>query len=183
MEGQQLAEAGRNILGNVEPSSGTTERLGAGLAVTGGSTFFSPWALLPNVAIGAINAPGVRDVLPKLFAGKRPAPIEGLGSLMERYQSQLQHTGSAVGQQFSPSDQTPEDYATTEFKVPSPTAAAAPVEDLKVSALPSEEKETPTYDPETDTFIFKDGTRVKSDGTVIPAMARGGIMHLMRKYG
>ena len=180
MEGQQLAEAGQRVLGNVEPSSGTTERLGAGLAVTGGSTFFSPWALVPNAAIGAMNAPGVRDVLPKVFAGKRPAPVEGLGTLMEKYEPTLQHFGSATAQQFSPSEQTPEDYAKTIIYENSPTAGAQPAE-IKVSALP-EQEEKPVYDPETDTFVFKDGSRIKPDGTPVPAMARGGIMHLMRKY-
>lgn len=180
MEGQQLAEAAQNVLGNVEPSSGTTERLGAGIAVTGGGTFLSPWALVPNAAIGVINAPGVRDVLPKVFAGKRPAAIEGLGTLMEKYEPTLQHVGSATAQQFNPSDQTPEDYAATIIRENSPTAGAMPAE-IKVNAAPQEE-EKPVYDPETDTFVFKDGTRIKSDGTPVTGMARGGIMHLMRKY-
>ena len=180
MEGQQLAEAGQRVLGNVEPRSGTAERLASGIGVTGFGSYFAPATLIPNALMGVINAPGVRDVLPKVFAGKRPAPVEGLGTLMEKYEPTLQHLGSATAQQFSPSDQTPEDYAATIIRENSPTAGAQPAE-IKVSALPQEE-EKPVYDPETDTFVFKDGSRIKPDGTPVPAMARGGIMHLMRKY-
>lgn len=180
MEGQQLAEAGARVLGNVEPRSGTAERLASGIGVTGFGSYFAPATLIPNALMGVINAPGVRDVLPKVFAGKRPAPVEGLGTLMEKYEPTLQHLGSATAQQFSPSDQTPEDYAATIIRENSPTAGAQPAE-IKVSALPQEE-EKPVYDPETDTFVFKDGSRIKPDGTPVPAMARGGIMHLMRKY-
>lgn len=180
MEGQQLAEAGARVLGNVEPRSGTAERLASGIGVTGFGSYFAPATLIPNALMGVINAPGVRDVLPKVFAGKRPAPVEGLGTLMEKYEPTLQHFGSATAQQFSPSEQTPEDYARTIIQENSPTAGAQP-EEIKVSALPQEE-EKPVYDPETDTFVFKDGSRIKPDGTPVPGMARGGIMHLMRKY-
>jgi hypothetical protein len=163
VEGQRLAEAGQQVLGNVLPSSGTSERLGAGLAVTGGGAFLSPATLAPNLAIGLINAPGVRDVLPKLFAGQRPKPIEGLGTLMEKYETPMRYLGSATGQQFNPVEQTPEDYATT------------------VAEQPAEAK----YDPETDTFILPDGRRVRADGTPIDepeGMYRGGLMELARKY-
>lgn len=163
VEGQRLAEAGQQVLGNVLPSSGTSERLGAGLAVTGGGAFLSPATLAPNLAIGLINAPGVRDVLPKLFAGQRPKPIEGLGTLMEKYETPLRYLGSATGQQFNPVEQTPEDYATT------------------VAEQPAEAK----YDPETDTFILPDGRRVRADGTPVEepkAMYAGGLMDLARRY-
>lgn len=180
MEGQQLAEAGQRVLGNVEPRSGTAERLASGIGVTGFGSYFAPATLIPNALMGVINAPGVRDVLPKVFAGKRPAPVEKIGTLMEKYEPTLQHLGSATAQQFSPSDQTPEDYATTIIRENSPTAGAMPAE-IKVRAIP-EEEEKPVYDPDTDTFVFKDGSRIKPDGTPVPAMARGGIMHLMRKY-
>jgi hypothetical protein len=162
MEGQRLAEAGQQVLGNVLPSSGTSERLGAGLAVTGGGAFLSPATLAPNVAIGLMNAPGVRDVLPKLFAGQRPKPIEGLGTLMEKAETPLRYLGSATGQQFNPVEQTPGDYATT---VAEPPAAK--------------------YDPETDTFILPDGSRVRADGTPVTepiGMYSGGLMELARKY-
>ena len=163
VEGQRLAEAGQQVLGNVLPSSGTSERLGAGLAVTGGGAFLSPATLAPNLAIGLINAPGVRDVLPKLFAGQRPKPIEGLGTLMEKYETPMRYLGSATGQQFNPVEQTPEDYATT------------------VAEQPAEAK----YDPETDTFILPDGRRVRADGTPVEepkAMYAGGLMDLARRY-
>ena len=162
VEGQRLAEAGQQVLGNVLPSSGTSERLGAGLAVTGGGAFLSPATLVPNVAIGLMNAPGVRDVLPKLFAGQRPKPIEGLGTLMEKYETPMRYLGSATGQQFNPVEQTPEDYATTVAEQPA----------VK-------------YDPETDTYILPDGSRVRADGTPVEepeGMYRGGLMELARKY-
>jgi hypothetical protein len=165
VEGQRFAEAGRKILGNVLPSSGTSERLGAGLAVTGGGAFLSPATFVPNVAIGLMNAPGVRDVLPKLFAGQRPKPIEGLGTLMEKAETPLRFLGSATGQQFNPVEQTPEDYATTVTK---------PLAELRAK-----------YDPETDTFILPDGSRVRPDGTPVKepeGMYRGGLIKLARKY-
>jgi hypothetical protein len=163
VEGQRLAEAGLNILGNVLPSSGTTERLAGGLAVTGGGAFLSPATIIPNAAIGLINAPGVRDVLPKLFAGQRPKPIEVIGSLMEKYEVPVSRFGSAIGQQFNPMEQTPEDYATTTIE--QPTGA--------------------TYDLATDTYLRPDGVRVRRDGTPVDApaaMYRGGLMNLARKY-
>jgi hypothetical protein len=78
-EGQDFAEAANEVLGNVLPSSGTSERLAAGLGVTGLGSYFAPATLIPNALIGVMNAPGVRDVLPKLFAGKLPKMIEDLG--------------------------------------------------------------------------------------------------------
>jgi hypothetical protein len=165
MEGQRLAEAGQNILGNVLPSSGTTERLASGLTVTGGGAFLSPATLLPNALIGLINAPGVRDVLPKIFAGQRPKPIEAIGSGMEMFKTPLSLLGSATAQQFNPIEQTPEDYAAT-------TVEPLPQPDIR-------------YDPETKTYILPNGRRVFADGT--PAdepegMYRGGLMDLARKY-
>ena len=165
IEGQRLAEAGRTVLGNALPSSGTSERLASGLFVTGSGAFLSPATLAPNVAIGLMNAPGVRDVLPKLFAGQRPKPIEGLGTWMEKAETPLRFLGSATGQQFNPVEQTPEDYATT---------VAEPLAELRAK-----------YDPETDTFILPNGSRVRSDGTPVTepiGMYRGGLMELARKY-
>jgi hypothetical protein len=124
MEGQRLAEAGQNILGNVLPSSGTTERLAAATATGATGAFVSPWSLLPNAMIGVANAPGVRDVLPAVFAGKRPAPIDALGGLMERYKVPLRYAGAEAGRQLSPSDQTPEDYAVTNIENPIKVSAS-----------------------------------------------------------
>lgn len=180
MEGQRLAEAGQNVLGNVEPSSGTTERLAAGLTVTGGGTFLSPWALLPNAAIGMINAPGVRDILPKVFAGTRPKPVRAIGEFMEKYDEPFQRVGAAVGQQFNPTEQTPEDYASTVVKRLSPQYAP-PSEEMKVSILPKDD-EAPVYDPQTDTYLFKDGTRRRPDGSLVEQKSRGGIMALAQRY-
>lgn len=163
VEGQRLAEAGQNILGNVTPSSGTTERLAGGLFVTGGGGYFAPSTILPNVAMGLINAPGVRDVLPKLFAGPRPKPVEALGSLMEKYEVPVSRLGSAIGQQFNPMEQTPEDYATATIEQPKGV----------------------TYDLATDTYLRPDGVRVRRDGTPVDApvgMYRGGLMNLASKY-
>lgn len=165
VEGQRLAEAGQNILGNVLPSSGSTERLAHGMAVTGGGAFLSPASLLPNAAMGAINAPGVRDVLPKIFAGQRPKLIEGIGSAMETFKTPLSLLSSATAQQFNPIEQTPEDYVTT---------AVGPPPQLDIR-----------YDPETKTYILPDGRRVFADGTPADApegMYRGGLMDLARKY-
>jgi hypothetical protein len=165
IEGQLLAQAGKNVLGNVLPSSGTTERLAHGLAVTGGGAFLSPATLLPNAAIGLINAPGVRDVLPKIFAGQRPKPIEAIGSGMEIFKTPLSLFGSATAQQFNPIEQTPEDYAATAVE-------PLPQPDIR-------------YDPETKTYILPDGRRIFADGTPADApegMYRGGLMDLARKY-
>ena len=118
MEGQRLAEAAQNVLGNVLPSSGTSERLAAGTLVTGGSSYLTPWTALPNAMIGAVNAPVVRDVLPALFAGRRPAAVEAIGDLMERYKVPLRYAGAQAGRMASPSEQTPEDYAMTNIENP-----------------------------------------------------------------
>jgi len=191
MQGQRLAEAASNILGNKLPSSGTTERAAAA-GLTGTGTYFNPLALVPNALLGLANAPVVRDVLPAVFAGKRPAPINAIGELMDKYKVPLRYLGSEAGRQLSPSDQTPEDYATTRMERMSPTAGAAAVPDqMRVSALPAPTA-TPIdlgtegrYDPATDTYILPDGTRVRPDGTPVPkpaAMYRGGLMDLARKY-
>jgi hypothetical protein len=118
MEGQRLAEAGQNVLGNIYPSSGTAERLVAAGAVGTTANLVSPLSLIPNAMIGVVNAPGVRDVLPALFAGKRPAPVDALGGLMERYKVPLRYGGAQAGRMLSPSDQTPEDYAMTNVENP-----------------------------------------------------------------
>jgi hypothetical protein len=118
MEGQRLAEAGQNILGDVLPSSGTVERLAAASAAGAAGSLLSPWALLPNALVGAVNAPVVRDVLPAIIAGKRPEMLEGLGTLMEKYKVPLRYAGAQAGRQLSPSDQTPEDYAVTGVEDP-----------------------------------------------------------------
>ena len=211
MEGQRLAEAGQNVLGNVLPSSGTTERLAGGLTVTGGGALLSPWSLLPNAAIGLANAPVVRDVLPAVFAGKRPAPINAIGELMDKYKVPLRYLGSEAGRQLSPSDQTPEDYAMTRMEQLSPTAGAAAVPDqMRVSALPAPQPAAGVeaapmaqtiripgangtihelvYDESTDTYLEpKTGRRVKNSEDITrpppEAMYRGGLMNLMRKYG
>jgi hypothetical protein len=196
MQGQRLAEAANNILGNKLPSSGTTERAAAA-GLTGTGTYFNPLALVPNVALGVANAPIVRDVLPAIFAGKRPKAVEGLGTLMERYQTPLRYVGSAAGQQFNPTEQTPEDYATTRMAQLSPTAGAAAVPDqMRVSALPAQPEATQpqvikigdhelVYDPSTDTLLEPaTGRRVKDPEDILKpaAMYRGGLMDLARKY-
>jgi hypothetical protein len=189
-EGQDFAEAANEVLGNVMPSSGTTERLAAGLGVTSLGSYFAPALLIPNAMIGLMNAPGVRDVLPKVFAGKRPKMVEDLGSLIEKRKTPLSYLSSASAQQFNPTEQTPEDYATSIAQRTSPTygALAAP-EQMRVSALPgpaapAEVPAEPRYDPQTDTYILPDGSRVKSDGTPVEpaAMYRGGLMALAQKY-
>jgi hypothetical protein len=190
MQGQRLAEAASNILGNKLPSSGTTERAAAA-GLTGTGTYFNPLALVPNAILGLANAPVVRDVLPAVFAGRRPARVEALGELMERNKVPLRYLGSEAGRQLSPSDQTPEDYAVTRMEQLSPTAGAlAAPEQMQVSALPAPTV-TPIdlgtegrYDPATDTYILPDGTRVRPDNTIVEpaAMYRGGLMDLARKY-
>jgi hypothetical protein len=118
MEGQRLAEAGQNVLGNVEPRSGTVERLAALSAAGAAGSLLSPWALLPNAIVGAANAPVVRDVLPAIIAGRRPAPVEALGDLMERYKVPLRYAGAQAGRMLNPLEQTPEDYTMTNIENP-----------------------------------------------------------------
>jgi hypothetical protein len=118
MEGQRLAEAGQSVLGNVLPSSGTVERLAAASAAGAAGSLLSPWALLPNAMVGAVNAPVVRDVLPAIIAGKRPAPVEALGDLMERYKVPLRYAGAQAGRMLNPLEQTPEDYTMTGVEEP-----------------------------------------------------------------
>ena len=198
MQGQRLAEAASNILGNKLPSSGTTERAAAA-GLTGTSTYFNPLALVPNAVLGLANAPVVRDVLPAVFAGKRPAPINAIGELMDKYKVPLRYLGSEAGRQLSPSDQTPEDYATTTFERMSPTAGAvAAPEQMRVSALPAPAPEGPAYgemidmatgrkvalNKETNRFYYTD-TGGDAEGVIVPkpaAMYRGGLMDLARKY-
>jgi hypothetical protein len=197
MQGQRLAEAASNILGNKLPSSGTTERAAAA-GLTGTGTYFNPLALVPNAILGLANAPVVRDVLPAVFAGRRPARVEALGELMERNKVPLRYLGSEAGRQLSPSDQTPEDYAMTRMAQLSPTAGAlAAPEQMQVSALPVPAPEAAqpqvikigdhelVYDPSTDTLIEPaTGRRVKDPEDILKpaAMYRGGLMNLARKY-
>jgi len=198
MQGQRLAEAASNILGNKLPSSGTTERAAAA-GLTGTGTYFNPLALVPNAILGLANAPVVRDVLPAVFAGRRPARVEALGELMERNKVPLRYLGSEAGRQLSPSDQTPEDYAMTRMAQLSPTAGALAAPDqMRVSALSAPPEAASTqpqvikigghelvYDPSTDTLIEPaTGRRVKDPEDILKpaAMYRGGLMDLARKY-
>jgi hypothetical protein len=207
MEGQRLAEAGQSVLGNVLPSSGTVERLAAASAAGAASSLLSPWALLPNAMVGAVNAPIVRDVLPAIIAGKRPAPVEALGDLMERYKVPLRYAGAQAGRMFNPLEQTPEDYTMTGVENPiavSATqgypsqnmagleaAAAAPVAEV-APAVPTETRITfegrdVEYDPETDTYLeLATGRRVRELPELnrpAQAMYRGGTVQAFGNGG
>lgn len=188
MEGQDLAEAAQNILGNVEPRSGTPERLAAGMAVTGGAGYFSPFSLLPNAAIGLMNAPVVRDVLPALFAGNRPAPLRVTGELMEKYKAPISRFGSATAQQFNPYEQTPEDYAVSVLEGLSTKYQNPPSEEVVTVRAPGMDQQEAQpkqgtqlvpgpdgvfYLMENDKFDF---TPRDANGNPIEQKARGGLM-------
>jgi hypothetical protein len=118
VEGQRLAEAAQNVLGNIYPTSGTTERLAAGLTVTGGGAYLSPLSLIPNALIGAASLPVVRDVLPAAFAGRRPAAVEAVGEFMDKYKVPFRYAGAQAGRMLNPLEQTPEDYTMTGVENP-----------------------------------------------------------------
>jgi hypothetical protein len=201
MEGQRLAEAGQNILGDVLPSSGTVERLAAASAAGAAGSLLSPWALLPNAVVGAANAPVVRDVLPAIFAGRRPAPVEALGDLMERYKVPLRYAGAQAGRMFSPFDQTPEDYTMTDVENPikvtaqtgypsglgaaeaaTEEAAAVPMEGpVLVDGRPTEMRDGRRYFVGTDELAEADPLAARSDPAL--GMYRGGTVQAFRNGG
>ena len=160
MEGQRLAEAGQNVLGNVEPRSGTVERLAALSAAGAAGSLVSPWALLPNAVVGAANAPVVRDVLPAIIAGKRPETLEGLGTLMEKYKVPLRYAGAQAGRMFSPFDQTPEDYAMTNIEDPIKVTAQSGYPSGVAAAEPAA-AEVPEEGP---VLIDNRPTEIREDG-------------------
>jgi hypothetical protein len=71
-------------------------------------------AFVPNALIGAANLPGVRDVLPAAFAGRRPVEVENIGEFMGKYKVPLRYLGAEAGRMFNPTEQTPEDYTITD---------------------------------------------------------------------
>jgi hypothetical protein len=158
-EGQRFAEAAQNVLGNIYPSSGTAERLAAAGAVGAAANFVSPTSLIPNAMIGIANAPVVRDVLPALFAGRRPAAVEAVGDLMERYKVPLRYAGAQAGRMVSPSEQTPEDYTMT--GVDNPIAVSAtqgyPTGQPAVADLAAQYGEAPVAAKPAEETIFTVG--------------------------
>jgi hypothetical protein len=76
--GQDMADAGRSVLGDKVPNSGTPERLGMG-AATLGAAYIEPSTLAVAGGLGAAYSPGVRDVLASLFAGKRGKGATAVG--------------------------------------------------------------------------------------------------------
>jgi hypothetical protein len=166
MEGQRLAEAGQNVLGNVLPSSGTVERLAAASAAGAAGSLLSPWALLPNAVVGAVNAPVVRDVLPAIIAGKRPEMLEGLGTLMEKYKVPLRYAGAQAGRMLSPSDQTPEDYTMTNIENPIKVTAQSGYPSGLASAEEAAAAEAAAAAVPMEGSVLVDGrpTEVRGDG-------------------
>ena len=197
MEGQRLAEAGQSVLGNVLPSSGTVERLAAASAAGAAGSLLSPWALLPNAMVGAVNAPVVRDVLPAIIAGKRPAPVEALGDLMERYKVPLRYAGAQAGRMLNPLEQTPEDYTMTGVEEPIKVTAQSGYPSQNTAGLAAvEEAAAPV--PEVGKLIDKrTGREIYLDpesneykdaltGEVVPGyqgMYRGGTVQAFRNGG
>ena len=207
VEGQRLAEAAQNVLGNIYPTSGTTERLAAGLTVTGGGAYLSPLSLIPNALIGAASLPVVRDVLPAAFAGRRPAAVEAVGEFMDKYKVPFRYAGAQAGRMLNPLEQTPEDYTMTGVENPiavSATqgypsqnmagleaAAAAPVAGV-APAVPTKTRITfegrdVEYDPETDTYLeLATGRRVRELPELnrpAQAMYRGGTVQAFGNGG
>lgn len=73
--GQQWSEAGKRILKNDVPDSGTAGRLAMGGLATGAG-YLHPGALVPAAGLSAVYAPGVRDVASRVLAGDRGAGAE-----------------------------------------------------------------------------------------------------------
>jgi hypothetical protein len=162
--------------------------------------------------IGIANAPVVRDVLPALFAGRRPAAVEAVGDLMERYKVPLRYAGAQAGRMASPSEQTPEDYTMTNIENPiavsatqgypsQNTAGLAAVEEAAAPAAAAAEVplEGPTIDPATgrtielraDGLYYVKGTNELAfpdrdpllDRSNPAAMYRGGTVQAFRNGG
>lgn len=96
--GQDMAEAGKGILRDQVPNSGTFDRMAmgaAGLGALGGASYLDPTGSAPYVAGGlaALYLPGVRGAAAKAISGKRSDQFTKLGDLMIN-QSRI---GSAFG--------------------------------------------------------------------------------------
>lgn len=85
--GQDLATAGKNILRDRVPDSGTAGRVAMRALVGGGTglaSYFDPTGATPWVAGGlaSLYLPGVRNVATKAIAGKRSGDFKKLGDLI-----------------------------------------------------------------------------------------------------
>jgi hypothetical protein len=82
--GQDMASAGKSILRDAVPNSGTADRALAGGAVLGAG-YLSPPVIGGAGVLGAAYAPGVRDALSWAIAGDRsPAALAAAGFLRDR---------------------------------------------------------------------------------------------------
>lgn len=85
--GQGMAQAGKDILRNQVPDSGTAGRLLLGGAALGGGGLgaaYDPTGVSPYLAGGLAlaYAPGSRQLLTKAIAGKRPDEVRRVGDMM-----------------------------------------------------------------------------------------------------
>lgn len=83
---QDLSDAGRAVLPNSIPNSGTPERLMAAGTMLGGA---GAAGMLPHLGVlsgvtGAVYSPLGRYLTTGLLAGARPAPIDAAGALLAR---------------------------------------------------------------------------------------------------
>ena len=115
----QWAESGQSVLGEVEPNSGTANRLFWAGAV-------SPVMLAPNVALGLSNAPGIKQGITALMAGKRPEPLDTLGGLMQKYQPQIGGATSAGAREGAMYAQSEKENARVPVRVEQNVAAGMP---------------------------------------------------------
>jgi hypothetical protein len=85
---QDLSEAGKNVLGQKYPDSGTAGRLALGAGLAGGLAAVNP-AALAGAAVGALpyTAPGQR--LAAALLTKRPGAAAPVGNFIDQYGSRL----------------------------------------------------------------------------------------------
>lgn len=85
--GQDMAEAGKDILRNQVPDSGTVGRLALNTVALGGgglASAYDPTGISPYVAGGLMlaYAPGSRQLLTKAISGKRPDELRKVGDAL-----------------------------------------------------------------------------------------------------
>lgn len=90
--GQQWADAGKRILRDQVPNSGTADRIAAG-GVLAGAGYLEPTTLSAGVLASAAYAPIVRDALGSIVAGQRSA---GLNATADVFRNRA-YLGGTIG--------------------------------------------------------------------------------------